>query len=848
MKVMSLAQTFAASTLAALMAISGVVRADTRMFPSLAPPVSGWEGEATVTCRSGCDSCACGTSNSALNATANNYEWLQVRDFRVWDAVTECLPVGVFSLPAGQAISRIAINVQAKYPDGTPGRVETRVIIPGVGNVNFTSPQFTSAGGLCEYRFDAGTNELALAPFRANPNLINQIGIDVRRATSTNAPNLRVSAVRVVIETLPDCDGDGVPDAETNDDDGDNVQDSQDCAPCNSAAWRNTAYLDQDGDGRGSGGLVASPCYGAVAPPGYSLLTGDNCPTTHNPLQENCDGDSLGDACDDNDDNDQANDSSDCARCDPSRWRNVTAYVDSDGDGWGAGVPVGLCIGATLPAPYVYQGGDNCPASFNPNQSDFNGDGVGDACQDTDGDGTLDSTDNCQTQYNPSQADQDGDGLGNVCDTCPTVAYWDDYDNDCIGSGSDNCPDVSNLNQADRDGDGQGDACDPCPDSPSAHPMDSDSDGVDDACDNCPFWTDPSQADSDGDGYGNPCDFCPNLASVHDGPPINLPIDRDGDMVFDACDQCPSVSTGSTLADCPSGIGRFIATTDYTETFAAGGSWQVTFQGAQFNNTLEGQPVFANQPWSAVASGNGQTGGGILNVPSPGAENYSQNMYVSVGWNLTPGQLRAVANTIARATAEQVPTSGSASVAMTMEFRVDSQVCYMVRQSSSWQPALTVMQGSALDGRRIGPGIYRMTLTNSAQRDFTTPGEFTSSADWTMYFFACDAPDADADGIPNDLDNCPTVANALQLDTTGCRVPDGIGDACQCPGDADRNGAISFTDITSVLSSFGSVYCASISQPACPAPGLCLGDADANGTVNFSDVTAVLVNFGSRCQ
>ena len=278
--------------------------------------------------------------------------------------------------------------------------------------------------------------------------------------------------------------------ANTNDQDGDGVVDSQDAFP-------NDASETTDGDGDGVGdNSDVFPNDGSETTDSDGDGVGDNGDAFPNDASEttDTDGDGVGDNSD-------------------AFPNDASETTDTDGDGVG----------------------DNSDAFPNDGSEtiDTDGDGVGDNSDafpndgsettDTDGDGVGDNSDAFPNDASET-TDTDGDGVGDNSDAFPNDASeTTDTDGDGVGDNSDAFPNDASET-TDTDGDGVGDNAD-------EYPNDFDNDGVNDEDD--AFPSDETETiDTDGDGLGN-----------------NADIDDDNDGVNDEDDAFPTDATGSSEGD-----------------------------------------------------------------------------------------------------------------------------------------------------------------------------------------------------------------------------------------------------------------------------------------------------------
>jgi Zn-dependent metalloprotease len=274
----------------------------------------------------------------------------------------------------------------------------------------------------------------------------------------------------------------------------------------------------------------------------------DLCDDTPNTSNTDGDGDGMGDACDNNSDKD--------------------IFPDNT-PGWG------VCSGGNS-----VNCNDNCPFEDQPDQADWNNNGIGDACEDYDGDTKKDNVDNCVDLWNKFQENHDTDPMGDICDP--------DDDNDDKLDGADNCQYVPNHDQTDHD---------------QLHIVGGNpvwwGDGIGDACDLCPFLISSDNSDPDFDKKANPCDLDDDGDDVeedgdHSGVEGDVPCTWMEWTATENCDDnCPTIKNKDQFDWNQNGVGSTCDPGDgpgyeqedwHTYTWTLGGDVTIPLPGAEHPN------------------------------------------------------------------------------------------------------------------------------------------------------------------------------------------------------------------------------------------------------------------------
>jgi hypothetical protein len=354
-----------------------------------------------------------------------------------------------------------------------------------------------------------------------------------------------------------------------------------------------------------------------------------------------------------------------------------------------------------------------------------------------------------------------------------------DTDGDGIPNSMDNCPMHANRDQADANGNSIGDVCE------AMGAPDADGDGRPDSADNCPRVWNVNQADDDRDGVGNVCDTTPR------GP---APLPWNNGLLARAFAAWKD-ELQCSLNGCrnPGGAGSWRGTCDNGGTI----DWNVglsglraisTFTYANCQNTVtvnvhdymrdpRNMDPTATRPMDITLTADGRF---------TQDTDFSGNGTESGMVTLTGSFAGTVVSHVQIRDARR-GTGSYFSVSCTMD-PIEQEMCAPSNLAVNYYfPDWTCEMGACPTAPppltdRDGDGVFD-EYDNCP--DVANPTQ--ANADFDREGDACDmstsATDTDRDGVPDAGDNCPMVANPMQQDTDR----DGVGDACDMVSDPDTD-------------------------------------------------------------
>ena len=631
----------------------------------------------------------------------------------------------------------------------------------------------------------------------------------------------------------PNDDGDGddlcadedncpdVPNSDQADDDTDGSGDACDNCP----EVENADQEDADEDGLGD---VCDACpndAGNDADQDGLCASVDNCPEDDNPGQENGDTDAWGDVCDNCPEvgNDQVDEDHDGAGdvCDNCFGLHNPGQADIDEDGLGNGCDncweVANSDQADADGDGVGDACDNCPGLDNPGQADGDRDGVGDLCEacpddpgktdpgecgcgtpdtDSDGDGAPDCRDCADNDPERTGVDADGDGFGDC--------------RDCLDSDAAVHPDAEEIcdDGIDNDCNTLTDTEDPaCPVELCGNDVDDDDDGlVDCDDDDCPARCDlrvnPLVIDLGAESRGG-FEVC-NLGQCYEAAVAAtescdwLRLDLSGEAL--GADECRyfGVTAEPGEMDCGENTCEVVVTAA-----GCGGMVVVTVRGVRdapaeicddgWDNDCDGladchdDDCAEDSACQEVCDGlDNDKDGEVDEEGADGCVTYyadedGDGFGKSDARCLCAGQAPHVAET--PGDCDDTDDSVNPDAAEVCDDGADNNCNGSVdcddalcADSGACQPPTPEPTATPIPPATPTPTPVPAATSTAIPAATATPVATAVPAATPMLVPTLPAsPDDDADGVGDEADNCPSIANADQTDSDG----DGIGDACE---------------------------------------------------------------------
>ena len=166
----------------------------------------------------GCDDDICDFDEQSCSCPGSGPEGVTPPDCRCLLRANEFDP---FTLPAGRAIRRVEVDVQARYSQGCGNNSTIRVRVRLDGTDYIIQQSFSSPDGLCRYRLGGNGNVTHQFGRTDDPRLgglawteqdINNLRVAVGRIGSESETALRVNAFRIRVTLCEDGNNDQVCD------------------------------------------------------------------------------------------------------------------------------------------------------------------------------------------------------------------------------------------------------------------------------------------------------------------------------------------------------------------------------------------------------------------------------------------------------------------------------------------------------------------------------------------------------------------------------------------------------------------------------------------------------------